>query len=526
MLPIESPTLGKYKSVLLATKTGLPKHQVTSESSLRPKTRIICTIGPRTNTVEKLEQLLDAGMCCVRLNTAHGDFDFHQSIIDNTREACTRKKTLCAIMVDIKGPEIRTVKMQPNPARDGRKEWTLEAGGEFTFTTDKTFIGNNKKIATSYGSLATVVKPGSRILVADGLIAFSVVSTNGVNEVNCIIENSGTIGENKNMNLPGHVVDLPAVTEKDKLFVEFAVKNDIDFIAGSFIRKAQDILDIRALPGVKESNIHIIAKIESQEGIDNFDEILGVTDAVMVARGDLGVEIPLATVTSAQKDMIHRCNIAGIPVITATQMLESMIMNPRPTRAEVADVYNAVSDGTDCVMLSGETANGSYPIEAVQIMASVCLEAESRINHRELFLKLREVKTKKPERNVAESVASSAVKTSWDVDATLIVALSKSGKTARLVSKYRPHCPILAITCERRVATTLLITRGVNPYLVEEIAGVEVTAEKGIHRAIEAGLVKDKDYVIVTSGAHGNVSGTTSMMRVAQIDGENTSYIL
>lgn len=429
-------------------------------------------------------------------------------------------------MVDIKGPEIRTVKLQTNPAREGKKEWALEAGAEFTFTTDKTHIGDNTKIATTYGKLAQVVKEGSRILVADGLIAFNVTSTNGIDEVKCTIENSGVIGENKNMNLPGHVVDLPAVTEKDKQFVEFSVRNKIDFIAGSFIRKAQDIMDIRSLPGVVENGIQIIAKIESQEGLDNFDEILGVTDAVMVARGDLGVEIPLAEVMSAQKDMIQRCNKVCIPVITATQMLESMILNPRPTRAEVADVYNAVTDGTDSVMLSGETANGNYPVAAVTIMAQVCLEAESKINHRELFLKLREVGIKKPEFNVADSVSSSAVKTSWDLQAKLIVALSKSGKTARLVSKYRPHCPILAITCERRVACTLLITRGVNPYLVEEIAGVEVTAEKGIARAIETGLLKDQDYVIVTSGAHGNVSGNTSMLRVAQVQSSATSYVL
>lgn len=429
-------------------------------------------------------------------------------------------------MLDIKGPEIRTIKLQANPAREGKKEWALEAGAEFKFTTDKTHIGDNTKIATSYEKLAQVVKEGSRILVADGLIAFTVKSTNGVDEVTCKIENSGVIGENKNMNLPGHVVDLPAVTEKDKTFVEFGVKNNIDLIAGSFIRKAQDILDIRALPGVEEAGIHIIAKIESQEGIDNFEEILGVTDAVMVARGDLGVEIPLAAVTSAQKQMIAKCNKACIPVITATQMLESMILNPRPTRAEVADVYNAVTDGTDSVMLSGETANGSYPVEAVTIMAQVCSEAESKLDYRALFLSLREVAVRKPGFNVADSVASSAVKTSWDLQASLIVALSKSGKTARIVSKYRPHCPILAITCDRRVACTLLITRGVNPYLVEEIAGAEVTAEKGIAKAIEAKLLNDKDFVIVTSGAHGNVSGTTSMLRVAQVDNGSTSYVL
>lgn len=527
MNPIESPSISKAHSVMLTHQTAPSKVHVQAASVLRPKTRIICTIGPKTNSVEKLEELLDAGMCCVRLNTAHGDFPFHQSIIDNTRIACARRQTLCAIMLDIKGPEIRTIKLEPNPSREGKKEWALTAGEEFTFTTDKTHIGNNKKIATSYEKIAQIVQPGSRVLVADGLIAFVVKSTNGVDEVVCTIENSGVIGENKNMNLPGHVVDLPAVTEKDKQFVEFGVKNKIDFIAGSFIRKAQDIIDIRSLPGVAEAGIHIIAKIESQEGIDNFDEILVATDAVMVARGDLGVEIPLPQVTSAQKDMIQRCNKAGKPVITATQMLESMIQNPRPTRAEVADVYNAVSDGTDSVMLSGETANGAYPIEAVSIMASVCLEAESHINHRELFLKLREVGAhRKPNINVADSVASSAVKTSWDLQASLIVALSKSGNTARLVSKYRPHCPILAITCERRVATTLLITRGVNPYLVEEIAGAEVTAEKGISKAIEAGLLQESDYVVVTSGAHGNVSGTTSMMRVAQICNNATSYIL
>jgi pyruvate kinase len=504
-------------------------YQSAMEKGKKLKTRIICTIGPKSNNIDTLCEMLDAGMCVVRLNTAHGDFDFHQSIIDNTRKACEKRGTLCAILIDIKGPEIRTGKMKPNPARENKKEWVFQKGTVITITVaDKATEGDDKLLFMTYKKLPQIAKPKmTRILVADGLLGLSVISSNLTDTVTCLVENNAVIGENKNVNIPDEIIDLPAVTEKDKEFVEFAVKNKLDFIAGSFIRKAQDIKDIRALPGVKESNFKIIAKIENREGIDNFDEILAETDGVMVARGDMGVEISLPEVTTVQKQMIAKCNVAGKPVITATQMLESMIQNPRPTRAEVADVFNAVIDGTDCVMLSGETAMGGFPVESVKIMGEICIEAEAQINYRELFLKLREMTAKVPKFNVPESVTSSAVKTSWDLQASLIVALSVSGNTARLVSKYRPHSPIVCITDSRQVAQQLLVTRGVYPYLVEKLSGVvEKTAEQAIMRAWRDKFVQEGDYIVVTSGAVEGVKGGTSMLRVAQIENGKVAYAL
>jgi pyruvate kinase len=442
-------------------------------------------------------------------------------------QACEEHHTLCALLLDIKGPEIRTCKLQANPAREGKHEWPLTKGQQFTFVTDKSFLGDSSKAALTWKKLPQIAKPNeTRILVADGLIGFKVVETNGIDTVTCIVENNAVLGENKNVNVPGEIVDLPAVTEKDIEFVAFGVKNGIDFIAGSFIRKAQDIRDIRALPGVKENDMKIIAKIENQEGIDNFDEILAEADGIMVARGDLGVEIPLPEVTSQQKIMINKCNLVGKPVITATQMLESMITNPRPTRAEVADVWNAVYDGTDCVMLSGETAAGNFPQEAVHIMTEICCEAESKIDYRQLFLKLRQ-EVKVPLLNVPESVASSAVKTAWDLQANLIVALSETGNTARLVSKYRPHCPIVCVTCNEGVAKRLLVTRGVFPYLVDHFTGViEQTAASAILRAFRDGFLKEGDFVVITSGAIEGVVGGTSMMRVAHIVNGIPSFII
>ncbi|XP_049848819.1 pyruvate kinase I-like [Schistocerca gregaria] len=515
-----SPTLKRRESKVQSCKLN---NDIGTHIS-RPKTRIICTIGPKSNDVQLLCSLLDFGMCCVRLNTAHGDFNFHQSIIDNTRKACCIKNTICAIMLDIKGPEIRTIKLRPNPSLDNKKEWQLNADQEFWFTTDKEHLGDDKMVAVTYEKLPQTVHQGSKILVADGLIAFRVLETDGVSKVKCVVKNTGVIGENKNMNLPGHSVDLPAVTEKDKKFVEFGIKNEIDIIACSFIRKAQDILDIRALPGVLESRCCLIAKIENQEGIDNFDQILEVTDGVMVARGDLGVEIPLPSVATAQKMMITKCNQAGKPVITATQMLESMIRNPRPTRAEVGDVYNAILDGSDCVMLSGETANGNHPVKAVKIMASVCLEAEKQADHRSHFTNIRNT-APTAELQIPESVATSAVSTSWDLQVSLIVALSKSGLTARLISKYRPHCPVLAVTSEVSTANSLLLSRGIIPYLVSGIEGVEVTAEKGISKAIQCKLIKDGDLVVITSGAFNNLIGKTSMLRVVKIENNSVNYV-
>jgi len=356
------------------------------------------------------------------------------------------------------------------------------------------------------------VRPGDQILVDDGLISFTVRVVHADGSVECRVDNSGNIGETKGVNLPGIVVDLPAVTDKDKNDIAFGVEHNVDMIAASFIRKAEDVETIRHLPGVKEQNIVIIAKIESQEGLDNFNDILKVSEGIMVARGDLGVEIPIYKVATAQKMMIAKCNAVGKPVITATQMLESMINYPRPTRAEATDVANAVLDGSDCVMLSAETAKGKYPVKTVQMMSMICYQAESDINYRSLYQKLRS--NVKPPVSVPDSIASSAVKSSWDIEAKLIVCLTDSGKTAMLVSKYRPSCPILAVTSNPRVCRQLLVCRGAVPFLVSSMQGTNEVFKKAIAYAKHRHLIVSGDKIVLTSGVIEGVSGSTNIMKI------------
>jgi pyruvate kinase len=353
---------------------------------------------------------------------------------------------------------------------------------------------------------------GDQILVDDGLISFTVLQIHEDGSVQCRVDNSGNVGETKGVNLPGIVVDLPAVTEKDKDDIAFGVRHNVDLIAASFIRKAEDVETIRNLPGVRESNILIISKIESQEGLDNFNSILKVSDGIMVARGDLGVEIPIYKVATAQKMMIAKANQVGKPVITATQMLESMINYPRPTRAEATDVANAVLDGSDCVMLSAETAKGKYPVQTVHMMAQICHQAEGDINYRSLYQKLRA--GVKPPVSVPDSIASSAVKSSWDLEVKLIVCLTDSGKTASLVSKYRPSCPILAVSSNPKVSRQLLVCRGVIPFLVETMQGTAEVFKKAIAYAKKRDLIKDGDLIVLTSGHIEGVSGSTNIMKI------------
>jgi len=333
-------------------------------------------------------------------------------------------------------------------------------------------------------------------------------------EVECTVLNSGELGETKGCNLPGSVVDLPAVTEKDKEDIAFGVIEGVDFIAASFIRTADNVHEIRNLPGVKEAGIQIISKIESQQGLDNFEEILIASDGIMVARGDLGVEIPIEKVATAQKMMIRKCNEAGKIVITATQMLDSMERRPRPTRAEATDVANAVYDGTDCVMLSGETASGQYPLEAVRTMANICRQAERDIDYRTLYWNLRS--TVKPPISIVESIASSAVKTAWDIQAALIIALTKSGHTTRVLSKYRPHCPIICITDSDQVARQLKVSRATFSYVLT-LAGGNVFGQ-AVYWAKRVGMAKSGDRVVIVSGQLLLVSGSTDIMKILTVE--------
>ncbi|KAI3425976.1 hypothetical protein D9Q98_007944 [Chlorella vulgaris] len=458
------------------------------------KTKIICTLGPACRDVPTLCEMLRNGMNIARFNFSHGSHEYHQGTLDNLRQAMRETRIMCAVMLDTKGPEIRTGFLE------NEQPVVLQAGAELTISTDYALKGNKDMITMSYGKLAQDVKKGMTILCADGSISLEVLSTDpgaGTVRVKCL--NTAKLGERKNVNLPGVIVDLPTMTEKDiDDLVNWGVPNEIDFIAASFVRKGSDLDYIRQVLGPKGQYIKIISKVENHEGVSNFDEILLKSDAIMVARGDLGMEIPTEKIFLAQKLMIQKCNLAGKPVVTATQMLESMTKNPRPTRAEATDVANAVLDGTDCVMLSGETAAGTYPIQAVQVMAKICREAEASIDYYSLFKAIMK-RTPLP-MTPLESLASSAVRTAHKVQASLVVVLTRGGATARLVAKYRPTVPILTVVvpvlttdnltwqCSSEApARQCLSSRGLVPILAEGSARASDsdTTDEILHAALE-----------------------------------------
>merc|ERR1719150_2118240 len=412
---------------------------------------IICTIGPRTNNVPLLSSLMEKGLDVVRMNFSHGTHEYHSTVIKNAREAAKKVGKYVAIALDTKGPEIRTGNFVNG------EEVMLESGKEVvvSLNPDDKEKGTKEKFFVDYHNLNKTIDIGGIIYVDDGLVSLE-VSELGDDFVKCLVENSGPVSNHKGVNLPNVKVDLPALSEKDKRDLKFGVKNGVDMVFASFIRKREDVEEVRAVVG---DDIQIISKIENHEGVQNFDSILEVTDGVMVARGDLGIEIDPQKVFLAQKMMISKCMIAGKPVIVATQMLESMIKNPRPTRAEVSDVANAILDGADCVMLSGESAKGSYPEEAVSMMASICKESEHAIH----MLRVHEdMKAAVKVKAVAETVCASAVAASYEQSAKALVVLSNSGITARLCAKYRPGCPIVAVVGQsnQRTARQLVITRG------------------------------------------------------------------
>jgi pyruvate kinase len=423
-----------------------------------------------------------------------------------------------AVLLDTKGPEIRT-----GFFADGADKIELVKGETLILTSDYEFKGNNKKLACSYKKLASSVQCGQFILIADGSLVLTVVSTDvAAGEVVTRIENNTKIGERKNMNLPGVVVDLPTLTEKDvDDIVNWGIKNDIDLIAASFVRKASDVQYIRKILAENGgSGIQVISKIENQEGLENYIDILQVTDGIMVARGDLGMEIPPEKVFLAQKYMIREANIAGKPVVTATQMLESMINNPRPTRAECSDVANACFDGTDAVMLSGETANGAYFRQAVEIMAGTCSEAESSINFNELHQSVCNSVKKRYQLSSSESLASSAVKTAVDVGAKCIVVYSETGATARHVAKFRPSMPVAVLTPSSRVARQCFgILKGCYAYVVDSLEDTEKLNEEVMRECRLAGIAKFGDPVVVVSGTTFG-SGATNQIQVLHVEND------
>ncbi|MFC0141833.1 pyruvate kinase PykF [Erwinia mallotivora] len=465
------------------------------------KTKIVCTIGPKTESEEMLTSLLDAGMNVMRLNFSHGDYEEHGKRIANLRAVMAKTSHQAAILLDTKGPEIRTMKLE------GGNDVTLKVGQTFTFTTDQTVTGNHERVAVTYPGFASDLKIGNTVLVDDGLIGMEVIEVSETTVV-CKVLNNGDLGENKGVNLPGVSIQLPALAEKDKRDLIFGCEQGVDFVAASFIRKRSDVLEIREhLKQHGGEHIQIISKIENQEGLNNFDEILDASDGIMVARGDLGVEIPVEEVIFAQKMMIKKCNRARKVVITATQMLDSMIKNPRPTRAEAGDVANAILDGTDAVMLSGESAKGKYPLESVTIMATICERTDrvmkSRIDSQHDNRKMR----------ITEAVCRGAVETAENLEAPLIVVATEGGKSAKSVRKYFPGATILALTTNELTARQLILSKGIIASVVKEIASTDDFYRLGKEAAVASGYAQKGDVVVMVSGAL-VPSGTTNTASV------------
>ena len=468
------------------------------------KTKIVCTIGPKTESVETLKELLNRGMNVMRLNFSHGDYEEHGNRIKNLRQAISETGIRAALLLDTKGPEIRTI------ALEDKKDVSIKAGQKFIFTTDKSVIGNSERVAVTYEKFAQDLKVGDIVLVDDGLLEMSVTEVKG-NEVICIAKNNGELGENKGINLPNVSVNLPALSEKDMEDLKFGCKNNVDFVAASFIRKADDVRQVRKV--LRENGgerIQIISKIESQEGLDNFDEILEESDGIMVARGDLGVEIPVEEVPCAQKMMIRKCNRAGKVVITATQMLDSMIKNPRPTRAEANDVANAILDGTDAVMLSGETAKGKYPLAAVEVMNKIAKKVDATIPP----FYIEGVINK---HDITSAVAEGSADISERLNAKLIVVGTESGRAARDMRRYFPKAHILAITNNEKTANQLVLSRGIisyvdaSPKTLEEFFVVAESVAKKLN------LVENNDIIIATCGESVFIQGTTNSIKVIQV---------
>ena len=467
------------------------------------KTKIVCTIGPKTESVETLTKLLEAGMNMMRLNFSHGDYEEHGQRIINFREAQKNTGIRAALLLDTKGPEIRTIKLE-----DG-KDVEIVSGQEFVITTDKTVIGNNKKVAVTYEGFARDLHVGDTVLIDDGLLAFTVTEISG-NEVKCIAENGGELGENKGVNLPNVSVNLPALAQKDIEDLKFGCKNKIDYVAASFIRKADDVREVRrVLDENGGKRVKIISKIENQEGLDNFEEILEVSDGIMVARGDLGVEIDVELVPVAQKMIIKRCNEVGKVVITATQMLDSMIKNPRPTRAEVNDVANAILDGTDCVMLSGETAKGKYPVQAVTIMNKVATKLDPMVNVQ------RDLDSCKS--TITSAVARGTADVSEELGAKVIAVATQSGRAVRDMRRYFPKATILGITNDEITANQISIIRGAKSYYVDNITTLEEFFKLVEKVSVELGLAEKGDIIVSTCGEQIFQKGTTNSVKVIEI---------
>ncbi|MCD8145283.1 MAG: pyruvate kinase [Oscillospiraceae bacterium] len=473
------------------------------------KTKIICTLGPAVDSEEGIRNLIKAGMNCARFNFSHGSHESHLATLQRLRNVRDTMGVPVAAMLDTKGPEIRTRTFANGSV-------LLKKGQPFTLTT-REVVGDETIVAVTYKNLHNELAPGNQILIDDGLIGLRVDSIEG-QDLHCTVESGGPLSNHKSINLPGVKIDLPSLTEQDKSDLIFACEQDFDYIAASFIRKASDVQAIRAVLNAHGgSGIRIISKIENQEGVDNLEEIIAVSDGLMVARGDLGVEIPAPQVPILQKRMIKECLRVGKLVITATQMLDSMIRNPRPTRAEVSDVANAVFDGTSCVMLSGETASGKYPTEALKTMVEICIEAEHSIHYWDRF------RSTEPgtSPSINDAITHTCCLTARDLEAKAILCASKSGHTARMISRFRPGCPIVALTLSEKVRRQLNLEWGVIPCLTGNVDSTDRLFSLCAENAWKERLVENGDTVVITAGVPIGQSGSTNLIKAQVIDIED-----
>jgi len=471
------------------------------------KTKIICTLGPSTDNEEIIKQLILEGMDVARFNFSHANHEEHLKRLKMIKKYREELNIPVATLLDTKGPEIRIGTFK-------NKKIQLKAGQLFKLTT-KDIEGDETQVSISYPSLVYDVDPGARILIDDGLIEMTVVEVTST-DITCRVNNSGFLSNNKGVNVPGVNLSMPYISEKDREDILFAIEQGFDYIAASFVRSADDVREIRKMLNKHNSPVKIIAKIENLQGIKNIDEIIEEADSIMIARGDMGVEIPYEELPSLQKQIIKKVYKSGKPVITATQMLDSMIKNPRPTRAEITDVANAIYDGTSAIMLSGETAAGDYPVEALKAMVRITLRTEADIDYEKRFNQ-REMTTNP---DITDAISRSTVTTAHALNAKMIITVTTSGKTARMISRHRPKCPIMGCTTDPVVYRQLNLIWGVKPLLLPLEHDTFELFDHAIQAVEKAGYIKRGELAVMTAGVPLGVSGTTNMLKV-QMVGEN-----
>lgn len=469
------------------------------------RTKIICTIGPSSQDEDMLRKIILAGMNVARFNFSHGDYEEHGLKLERTRKISRELNLPVAVLLDTRGPEIRL-----RDFAEGKVE--LKAGQKFTLTTEE-IMGTAERATITYKNLPQDVKPGDSILLDDGLIGLKVEEVQGDTEIVCTVMNDGPISNHKGVNVPGVKLNLPFIDEKDHADIVYACEKGFDFIAASFVRSKEDVLQIREILKEHNSKIQIISKIESLQGIQNLEEIIEVSDGIMVARGDMGVEIPMEEVPIIQKRIIKLTTAAGKNVITATQMLDSMMKHPRPTRAEATDVANAIYDGTSVIMLSGETAAGKYPVEAVRTMARIAERTEEDINYRRRFREHEGTVN----RDVTNAISHATCSAAYDLEASAIITVTQSGQTARMISKYRPQMPIIGCTTQMPTYRHLSMSWGVVPVLCEEQNTEDGLFKHAMARSKECGVVQDGDLVVITAGVPLGIPGTTNLLKVQTV---------